>query len=722
MNQYIDNLCWPLSRLAEATEELALHTGLLDKNSRARTDMGEGAALLVDEEELLKDSRSLGQFIEATAEWMGLEADSLSIGYSEIEQVLRVASPLIIKLRTGAGTKFMAVASGSKRHLQIITPDGKLHRVELKAACAYICRGIDGPLAQDFDHLLERAGVPSRKREVARSALLREAMGHVEVGDCWLLRLPPGAGFLKQLQKNRIHLRLSVMAALQFAQYLLMIGSWWVIGAGALQGRFEYGWLLAWALLLLTMIPLKLVISWMQGVIAINVGGLLKQRLLHGALKLDADKVRQEGSGKLLGRVIESAAVEVFATTGGFTVLAAVIELLMTVFVLARGAGGLLHVSLFLAWSVISALIGWRYFKQRDNWTDIRLLMTNDMVERMVGHRTRLAQELRGHWHDGEDQLLAHYIDQSKSIDKSGVLLNGLIPRGWLLIALLGLIPSIISGETSTAALAISIGGMLLGYQGLGKLTGTISQVAGVAIAWRQIKDIFYTSARNEIATSPAIYSEILSRMHRGDDWQKIIESADLVYRYRPESEPVLQHCNLEIFSGDRILLEGPSGEGKSTLASLLVGLRNPDSGLLLLYGLDRQTLGVRGWRAHITSSPQFHENHVMAGTLAFNLLMGRRWPPAPSDLEEAKEICEELGLGDLLERMPGGLSQMVGETGWQLSHGERSRLFIARALLQKSDLVVLDESFAALDPENFRRALDCALNRSLTLIVVAHP
>ena len=65
---------------------------------------------------------------------------------------------------------------------------------------------------------------------------------------------------------------------------------------------------------------------------------------------------------------------------------------------------------------------------------------------------------------------------------------------------------------------------------------------------------------------------------------------------------------------------------------------------------------------------------------------------------------------------------QMVGETGWQLSHGEKSRLFIARALLQWANLVVLDESFAALDPSNLRRALECVLRRAPALLVIAHP
>ena len=101
---------------------------------------------------------------------------------------------------------------------------------------------------------------------------------------------------------------------------------------------------------------------------------------------------------------------------------------------------------------------------------------------------------------------------------------------------------------------------------------------------------------------------------------------------------------------------------------------------------------------------------------------MGRRWPPRVEDLADAEAVCRELGLGELLGRMPGGFEQMVGESGWQLSHGERSRLFIARALLQRADLLVLDESFAALDPENLRLALTCVLNRAPALLVIAHP
>jgi ATP-binding cassette subfamily B protein len=183
-----------------------------------------------------------------------------------------------------------------------------------------------------------------------------------------------------------------------------------------------------------------------------------------------------------------------------------------------------------------------------------------------------------------------------------------------------------------------------------------------------------------------------------------------------------LRGATLEVRRGERILLSGASGGGKSTLIALLAGLRRPHSGLLLAGGLDLPTLGAAGFRRRIALAPQFHQNHVFTGPLSFNLLMGHRDPWSDGAQADALAICRELGLAPLLERMPGGMGQMVGETGWQLSHGERSRIFLARALLQGAPVVVLDESLGALDPESFDLALDCLAKRAQSLILVAHP
>jgi ATP-binding cassette subfamily B protein len=187
---------------------------------------------------------------------------------------------------------------------------------------------------------------------------------------------------------------------------------------------------------------------------------------------------------------------------------------------------------------------------------------------------------------------------------------------------------------------------------------------------------------------------------------------------------PVLAGCSLSIHRGDQILLEGISGGGKSTLATILAGLRVAGNGFVLAGGLDRATLGDEGWRRRIALVPQYHENHIVAAPLIFNLLMACAYPHTAQDVAEAAEaaeVCRELGLTDLIDRMPAGFNQFVGDTGWRLSQGERSRIFLARALLQKAEVVLLDESLAALDPENCRQCLECVLRRAPTLILIAH-
>ncbi|MFN7145227.1 MAG: ATP-binding cassette domain-containing protein, partial [Myxococcota bacterium] len=298
-------------------------------------------------------------------------------------------------------------------------------------------------------------------------------------------------------------------------------------------------------------------------------------------------------------------------------------------------------------------------------------------------------------------------------MDRAAVRLGALAPGGWLVVGLLGVAPAFVQ-RADAGALAVSLGGVLLAYGSLRTLVAGASALAGAGIAWGQVRDLFHAAARPLPAARPGLAAPA------GDG--PLLQAHALTFRHEGRPEPVLRGLDLAIHPGDRVLLEGPSGGGKSTLGALLAGLREPGSGLLLVGGLDRRTLGAEGWRRRVVTAPQFHENHVLGAPFAFNLLMGRDWPPSPEDLADAEALCEQLGLGPLLARMPAGMMQPVGEVGWQLSHGEKSRLYIARALLQGADLVVLDESFAALDPDTLDRALRCVLDRARAVLVIAHP
>src|SRR4030095_846387 len=155
-----------------------------------------------------------------------------------------------------------------------------------------------------------------------RGAILHERLSPVRLHDAWLLRLPPGASIWRQIRQARLPRHLLVLTGAHTVQYFLVLLSWWLVGRGALEGRLDQGWLLAWALILLTTVPFRLLTIWSQGVLAISAGGLLKQRLLYGVLRLEPEEVRHQGAGQFFGRVLESQAVESLALSGGFLALA----------------------------------------------------------------------------------------------------------------------------------------------------------------------------------------------------------------------------------------------------------------------------------------------------------------------------------------------------------------------------------------------------------------
>ena len=700
---------WPMARAGEALETLARAVGLSTRPIQTP----------VTPQPFMTDPfDAQTRWLESAAATLGLEAEAVEAAYGDVDWLIRGAGPALLPVRMDDQPRLLVLRAARRQSVTLVAPDLSVRRVPLAAIRQALCEPLETPVAGEIERLLDEVGIAGARRRRVRVALLRERLAATRGTGCWLVHLPPGASVREQGAHARLWSRLAVLVAAHASAYVLWILSWWIVGRAALEGRLDRGLLFAWALLLFTLVPFELLVTWLQGRLAIDAGTLLKRRLLHGALQLEPEEIRHQGAGQLLGRVIEAQAIEALALSGGFLALVAGVELTMAAVIL--GTVAIPAAAALAACTAAAAAFGWRFFVRRRAWTRSRLSMTHDLVERMVGHRTRIAQEAAERWHDGEDQDLERYLEASRAMDRAMVWLTAVVPRGWLLVGVLALSPVFVSGSASTATLAVALGGILLGYRAFRRLTAGVSYVAGTAIAWTQAGDVFRAAARQQPIGLPAFTAA--PRTRPVDDGRELLNGHDLSFRYRARGEPVLHGCSLRIRRGERILLQGPSGGGKSTLASLVTGLRVPESGLLTLDGVDRQTLGLDGWRRRIVAAPQFHENHVFMGTFAFNLLMGATWPAQPEDFDRAEALCRDLGLGDLLARMPAGLLQQVGETGWQLSHGERSRLFIARALLQNADLVVLDESFAQLDPENLRRALQCVLERAPTVMVIAHP
>lgn len=711
VSSVIDALCWPIDRLGEAIESLARAASLPCRAVECPVP----ADLLRKADDLM-----IGQWIADSADWFGIEAESIVVTYAEIKTFLRTAAPAIIMVASKQpGFLLLAGRRGMKR-VKVLAPDRTIHAVPATALEKVLCRWFETPARQSLDRLVQRIHIPGKQAERLLDGILQQRFGSMRLRGFWVLRCSPHGRFLPQARHMKLPRNLALLLGARVLQYAIFLLSWWLIGKGLLGSGLELAWLAAWAFLLLTLVPLSVFASWAGGQVAIDAGTLIQQRLMASCLVLKPEDVRTIGVGQFVGRVIESYSLETLLLRGGLTGVTAVIELLMALVVLGTiGAGPLL---LLLGGVAASGLLLWRYGVQRDRWTRIRLEMTHNLIEQMSGHRTRLAQEPRTSWHRREDHLLERYIRCSIPMDRLHALLIAVLARGWLLTNVLVIAAASIRNGISDATLAIGLGGSLLAFRGLRAFVLGATDLIGAGIAWKQLQS-FRKDPMQLVPISPiaSTYLLELDGQEHASSSTVLLEAQGLSFSYAGRKDAIIQDCDLTVTHGDRILLVGSSGGGKSTLCSMLAGLRSHDAGLLLLRGLDRSTLSMQGWRRRVVIVPQFHENHILTGSFAFNALLGRRWPAYPADLQEAEQVCRELGLGPLIDRMPGGLQQMVGETGWQLSHGERSRLYIARAILHGADLVILDESFGALDPHTFRQCLECVLRRAPALLIITH-
>ena len=195
------------------------------------------------------------------------------------------------------------------------------------------------------------------------------------------------------------------------------------------------------------------------------------------------------------------------------------------------------------------------------------------------------------------------------------------------------------------------------------------------------------------------------------------VEFEDVTLRYRPGDDPALDDFSLAIGAGERVALVGPSGAGKTTVASVLLRFFVPQSGTVRLAGVDLADLDLENLRRAIALVPQ--DAYLFSGSIADNLRLAR---PSATE-EEMLEAMRRAAGAEILDRLPDGLDSEVGERGTRLSGGERQRIAIARAFLVDAPVLVLDEATSNVDVES-ERTIQAALDRlaaGRTVLMIAH-
>ncbi|PZE13342.1 peptidase domain-containing ABC transporter [Pseudomonas sp. 57B-090624] len=256
---------------------------------------------------------------------------------------------------------------------------------------------------------------------------------------------------------------------------------------------------------------------------------------------------------------------------------------------------------------------------------------------------------------------------------------------------------------TAGMLMSISMFSLLFGSK-IAHLADNYVELKLLKIHAARISDIVHTE--KELHYYPTFFGEIKD---------KTIEFASVYFRYSPSEPWILENCCFTIKPGEAVAITGSSGIGKSTILKLICGLLEPNSGKILIGGVDVTTIGkeqLRSWMAVI-----LQDDTLFSGTIAENIsLFNEQY-----SIEEISTAAQEACIHGEIIKMPMGYNTLIGDMGSSLSGGQRQRLLIARSLIRTPSFLLFDEATSHLDIENEFRISEILAKRNCTRIIVAH-
>ena len=268
----------------------------------------------------------------------------------------------------------------------------------------------------------------------------------------------------------------------------------------------------------------------------------------------------------------------------------------------------------------------------------------------------------------------------------------------------------------------VAVGAILISEQSLtlgqiiavslltGRALAPVSQVAGLVVRWEQTKLSFV--ALDKIMAAP---TDEAAASLQAPPLSGTLEFRDVSFAY-PRQPPVLERLNIRIGPGERVGIIGKLGSGKSTVLKLILNQYAPTTGSVLIDELVNTQLEPLSLRRQIGYVPQ--DVTLFHGSLRENIELGRVQPNDSALLAAVRNAC----LDEIIAQLPAGVATQVGERGERLSGGQRQIVAIARALLMKPKLLLLDEPSSMVDPASEQKLI--ARLRTLTdtsIVLVTH-
>ena len=284
----------------------------------------------------------------------------------------------------------------------------------------------------------------------------------------------------------------------------------------------------------------------------------------------------------------------------------------------------------------------------------------------------------------------------------------------------------------AAVAMVISLGGYMVtaGAMGLGTLTTFILYSQRLFEPLRQLAERF-TQIQGGLTAVERISELLEKKIEIYDQVDQKVENKNLInsnktvfgevlfenvsFFYR-EDEPIINDLSFKIKAGEHVALVGPTGSGKTTLIRLLCRLYEPQKGNIYIDGQNIRNISIQSLRKQLGVVLQ--DTFLFSGNVSDNLRLD-----SSIDNQRLKDICSELGLDNLLRKLPNGLDTYIRERGGNLSSGERQLLSIARVAIRDPKVLIMDEATAFMDPSTeatLQRDLDRLLEKR-TALVIAH-
>jgi len=460
--------------------------------------------------------------------------------------------------------------------------------------------------------------------------------------------------------------------------------------------------------------------GWVLGFARGILSGRMNQKLLYGMRstvfkhmgEMDIAHVNVERTGKIISLIINDInAIGDVTTSGTIEAIIGSATLLGSLYVMFT-----LHLGLSLATvSVVPLmLILSRYFaiktRQAYRLTREKLSELTSSVEQSVSG-SRVSQSFA----ERRNIDITHFDKLSSETMKTNV-------RARLVFAMIQ--PSLDAVRTLSYVILILYGGSLV-------VSGEVT--IGVLIAFYGYADMFYrpiitlttfySTLQAALAAAERVYLflQVKPKVFESKDarWIEIkaggIELKNVYFDY--DGNTVFQGLNFKVEPGEIVAVVGPTGAGKTTLTNLILRLYDPKSGEVLIDGNNVKDFSFESLRKQVALVPQ--EPILFNDTILENIRLGK--PGAPD--EEVEKVASELGLDDLINRMPQKYETVVSPGGGNLSLGERQLISFARAMLKDPRILILDEATSSLDSytESLLQKAMVRLMKGRTCIIIAH-